>query len=211
MRIGTVNAIWRFPTKSMAGERLSVANVLSDGIEGDRTGAFSVVRGPRREGNYYRGKEDETLHLQHDRARVTAHAAERGYELEELDGERYFDAECISIVVDRWLDGVSQFVGYRIEPERFRPNVIVTAADGFRAAEPDLTGRMIGIGDAVRLRVLRPIVRCVVPNYDLNGGPSDDRVLRYLAQARETWMGIYCDVLRAGVARDGDTVDVLEL
>ena len=42
---------------------------------------------------------------------------------------------------------------------------------------------------------VKPIERCVVTTYDPDGGASDPRILRYVAQERKTWMGIYCDVV----------------
>jgi uncharacterized protein len=35
-RAGSVVALWRYPVKSMAGERLEVAAIDADGIVGDR-------------------------------------------------------------------------------------------------------------------------------------------------------------------------------
>lgn len=75
--------------------------------------------------------------------------------------------------------------------------------------EAMLTGRELQLGE-VTLRVRYPIERCVVPSYDPGGGGSDPRILRYVAQARSNWMGIYCDVPRAGIARTGDSLVLIE-
>ena len=101
---------------------------------------------------------------------------------------------------------MSEHVGYRVEYQRFRPNFFVTA-DRAVPGEAALAGLQLQLGE-VMLRVRYPIERCVVTTYDLNGGEADPRILRYVAAERSTWMGVYCDVLRVGVVR---TDDVLEL
>ena len=40
MRVGTVSELWRYPVKSMVGERLAAAEVSWHGVEGDRRWAF---------------------------------------------------------------------------------------------------------------------------------------------------------------------------
>ena len=163
-----------------------------------------MVRAPART---YRGKEDERLHRLHSADEALALAA--GTHLESSDDDPFFDDAPVSLIVDRWLDGLSSFVGYRVEFERFRPNFYIEADPGVAVDEAMLTGRELQLGE-VTLRVRYPIERCVVPSYDPGGGGSDPRILRYVAQARSNWMGIYCDVPRAGIARTGDSLVLIE-
>jgi len=206
MQIGTLRAIRRYPVKSLRGEVLDACSVFATGLEGDRGSALIATSGPRA-GKAYRGKEDDRLHRL-DRAEE-ALALAPGIELAQSDDGGFFDDAPISLIVDRWLDGVSSFVGYRVEFERFRPNFFVEAAPGIALDEAALTGRELRLGE-VTLRVRYPIERCVVPTYDLQGGSADPRILRYVAQARSNWMGIYCDVPRAGIARTGDSLELIE-
>jgi uncharacterized protein YcbX len=205
MLVGRLDAIWRYRTKSLHFEALDAADVDSDGIRGDRTRALIVTAGHARLGKTYRGGENDRLHLVTDAESARALAAQRGVQTEERDGERFFDAAPISILVDRWLEGLNTYLGYAVEPIRFRPNLLVRAADGFSMLEDDLVGWELALGP-VRLRVRQPIERCVVTTYDPDGGASDPRILRYVAQQRKTWMGIYCDVVATGVIRPGDEV-----
>ena len=202
MQIGRLDAIWRYPTKSLHFESLDVAEVDPDGIRGDRSRALVVTAGHARLGKPYRGTENERFHLESDDEAARALAAERGVQTE-VHGGRFFDAAPISILVDRWLEGLSAHVGYHVEPHRFRPNLFVRAADGFALLEDDLAGWELALGP-VRLRVRQPIERCAVTTYDPEGGASDPRILRYVAQERRTWMGIYCDVVATGIIRPGD-------
>jgi uncharacterized protein len=206
MQIGTLRAIRRYPVKSLGGEELEAAAVRDTGLEGDRTTALINDDGPRA-GAPARGKENDRFHLQHTLEEARAIAAP--VHVEQSDDEPFFDDAPVSLIIDRWLDGISTFVGYRVEWERFRPNFYVEAQDGIALDEGALTGRELQLGE-VTLRVRYPIERCVVPTYDLRGGDADPRILRYVAQARSNWMGIYCDVPRAGIVRIGDSLELIE-
>jgi uncharacterized protein len=206
MRIGTLSAIRRYPVKSLRGEELDTATVLGTGLDGDRTTALINDDGPRA-GKPARGKENERLHLQ--RTIEDARSIVSPVHVAQSDGEPFVDDAPISLILDRWLDGVSSFMGYRVEWERFRANFFIEAVDGIALDEETLTGRELQLGD-VTLRVRYPIGRCVVTTYNPNGGESDPRILRYIAQARSNWMGIYCDVPRAGIARIGDSLELIE-
>ncbi len=206
MQIGTLRAIRRYPVKSLRGEVLDACAVLPTGLEGDRDGALIATSGPRA-GKPHRGKEDDRLHRLDDAAEALSLAPD--IELAHSDDGGFFDDAPVSLILDRWLDGLSSFVGYRVEFERFRPNFFVEAQAGIALDEAALTGRELRLGE-VTLRVRYPIERCVVPTYDLHGGPADPRILRYVAQARSNWMGIYCDVPRAGIARTGDSLELIE-
>jgi uncharacterized protein YcbX len=206
MRIGTLRGIRRYPVKSLRGEELDTATVLDTGVDGDRATALINDDGPRA-GKPARGKENDRLHVQ--RTIEEARSIVSPVHVAQSDGEPFVDDAPISLILDRWLDGVSLFVGYRVEWERFRPNFFIEAVDGIALDEAALTGRELQLGD-VTLRVRYPIGRCVVTTYDPHGRESDPRILRYVAQARSNWMGIYCDVPRAGIARIGDSLELIE-
>ncbi len=210
MKIGSVAKIWRYPVKSLRGEPLEAATVQPDGIPGDRTRALIVRDGHARRGKTYRGKENNLLHLQTGVDSAVSAAQERGVDVDVAgEQEHYFDDAPVSILVDHWLRELSAHVGFNVEPERFRPNFFIEAAASFTADEAALTGRELCLGD-VWLRVRYPIERCVVTTYDQRTGESNSEILRYVAQNRSTWMGIYCDVLRAGTVRIGDSLALAE-
>jgi uncharacterized protein len=205
MVIGTLEAVRRYPIKSLRGDVLDWVDVAEDGIPGDRASALFVRSGNARVGNTYRGKEHDRLHLAGDASGATAAAAQRGVELEVRRGAHFFDVAPISILVDRWLDGVSEHVGYRVEWERFRPNFFVRAGSAFGQGEADLVGAALQLGP-VTLRVRAPIERCVTVTYHPRGEGNDARILAFLALHREATMGIYCDVLRPGIASVGESL-----
>jgi uncharacterized protein YcbX len=207
MVVGTVASIWRYPVKSLRPEPMDAAEVELSGVSGDRTAAYHV-RTPDhpRAGKVFRGKEHATLHLTSSDAAVRAIAVDARVDVELLDGERFFDAAPISILVDRWLEALSSHVGYAVEAQRFRPNFAIAASPDFLGDEWALDGRTLTLGSTV-LRVRKPIERCVVPTYDLRGGASDPRILRYIGTERDNRMGIYCDVVTPGIVRTGDRLE----
>lgn len=205
MLVGTLATIRRYPVKSLRGEELASAEIGPAGVLGDRVARLIVESGHVRVGREYRGMENDRLHLLPSAGEAVALAARSGVALRIERGERFYYSGAISLIVDRWLEDLSAHVGYAVEPERFRPNFVVAGAPEFDTLEDALCGTELDVGD-VRLRVVKPILRCVVTTYAPNGGASDPRILRYVAQERDAKMGVYCDVLRAGIARRGDSV-----
>src|SRR5579862_718375 len=209
MLIGTLDAVRRYPVKSLKPESLPCAQVTASGIEGDRRRALFVAAGSERVGKAYRGKENDRLHVVSDENAARDLAASRGVAVEVRTGTHFFDDAPVSIIIDRWLDELSAHLGYAVEWERFRPNFFVRADSGFRQSEWELQGSDLRVG-AVRLRVRSRIERCVAITYHPRGEPSDPEILRFIAQRRDACMGIYCDVLEPGRACTGDRVTIEE-
>jgi hypothetical protein len=209
MLLGTIDTIRRYPVKGLSGDSLDATEIVVDGIPGDRAARLVVESGHARVGRAYRGMDNEELHLASGIDEAIEMARERGIALRSESGERYHDDGAISLIVDRWLDDLSAHIGYAVEPERFRPNFLAKAAPDFALRESELIGKTLEIG-STRLRVRKPISRCVTITYDPQGGPADARILRLVAQERDAIMGVYCDVLRTGTARRGDSVRLVE-
>src|SRR5580698_4747937 len=148
MQLGRLAAIWRYPIKSLAGVSLENVVVLPEGLEGDRERALVVRDGHTRVGKTYRGKENDHLHTlaQPDAAVQNAHDRGVAVDLALDEDERFFDDAPVSIIIDRWLDGLSEHVGYRVEYQRFRPNFFV-AAQGAVPTEAALTGLQLQLGE----------------------------------------------------------------
>src|SRR5665213_2626931 len=121
--MGTLAQIWRYPVKSMHWQPLDRVEVDPEGLRGDRTSALIVRDGHARVGKTLRGKEHDRLHLMDDAAAAVASASGRGIATEVCSEGRYFDDAPVSLLLDRWLDGLSAHVGYAVEPIRFRPNL----------------------------------------------------------------------------------------
>jgi uncharacterized protein YcbX len=96
--------------------------------------------------------------------------------------------------------------GYDVR--RFRPNILVAvdepAAD---FPEAEWVGATVQIGSAA-MRVTVPTIRCVVPTRPQPGLELDRALTRQLATRTGRFLGVYADVVDAGVLRVGDEVRV---
>lgn len=109
-----------------------------------------------------------------------------------------------------------------IDARRFRPNLVLATppeVEGF--VEHDWVGRMLAVGDTVRLRVTDPSPRCVVPTLPQGDLPRDLGILRAvvahsrraipaLGGAAMPSLGVYAAVEQGGMVRRGDPVRVLD-
>ena len=203
--LGTLTSIWRYPTKSLRREPLQSVHVEKSGLAGDRRSALVLTTPDRaRTGKTYRGKEDERFHLIGDAQGAKAAAFERGMEVVETSGRRFFDDAPVSLLLDRWVHDLEGLAGRSLDPPRFRPNFFVTAAEDV-PDEASLVGATVALGDVV-LRVRSTTERCVTVTYDVETGTPDPAILRVLAQQRGAVMGVYCDVERPGSVKRGVTV-----
>jgi uncharacterized protein len=203
MVIGTLEAVRRYPIKSLRGVSLDYVTVETSGIPGDRSSALFARHGSRAD-KAYRGKEHDRLHLFDEAADAAASARERGDDVELRAGVHFFDCAPISILLDAWMHRLNAHVGYTVEWERFRPNFFVRASSPAGSPlEEALVDAHLQLG-TVGLRVRSPIERCVTITYHPRGEAGDPRILRFLAQERNAAMGVYCDVLQPGVATIGD-------
>jgi uncharacterized protein YcbX len=205
--LGSVTHLWRYPVKSLAAEPLDCAEVDAAGVAGDRRAAlFLRTEGAARSGKTYRGKEHNLLHTVAGAERAIALARERSADVEcRNDAGPYFDDAAFSLIFDRWLQEAEAYVGYPLDPLRYRANAFARAAPDFDFSEGSLVGRTLAIGSA-RLRVTGPIGRCVTTTYDVVTGESDPAVLRAVARYRDNVMGIYCAIVAPGTLRPGDAV-----
>jgi len=203
--LGRIEALWRYPVKSLAPEPLQQAQIDAGGIPGDRARALVVREGHARMGKPYRGKEHHRLHTMTEPRSAIAAARDRGVTVEIEGGpeRHFFDDAPISVVFDAWIAEVERALEMRLDPQRWRPNFYVKAAPGFAMDETALCGAVLEAGSAV-LRVREPIGRCITVTYDVQTGEAENDVLLYIAQRRGNRMGIYCDVEVAGTVRAGD-------
>jgi uncharacterized protein YcbX len=219
--MASVVEVWRYPVKSMAGERLDSCAVGHTGLEGDRR--WALVDGtPNRAGKLLSIRQDERLMTYRARLngtgvevvapdgaiqgldeRIVSHlAAETSRPLtsRELEGANYDDSPVL--VVN--LATVAAFgvqAGLPVDHRRFRANLYV---DGL-APEEEIAwlGRHVAVGE-VELEVVKQCDRCVVITRDPDTTITTPKLLRVLNETYGTYMGVYCQVTRPGrvVVRD---------
>ncbi len=217
----SVAEIWRYPVKSMAGERLESCLIAATGLEGDRR--WALVDGtPNRAGKLFTNTQDarlmrygarlagqtvevvtpvgETRGLDDVLVAELAAQTSRPLTLRDAAGLNYDDSHVL--VVN--LSTVAAFelsAGVEIDRRRFRANLYL---DGLEPEEElRWLGRSIVAGDA-ELEVVSRCERCVVITRDPVTTVATPELLRVLTQTSETCMGVYCRVVRPGMVAVGD-------
>jgi uncharacterized protein len=205
-----VAGIWRYPIKTLAGERLRDARIGPFGIPGDR---IVWVRGPE-------GVRTSRRH--HRLLGLRGTLNEDGHAL--VDGHPWESPEALALVReaagdDAWLESSTQTERFDVLPllvatdgavaafgrdvRRLRPNILIGGVDGLD--ERQWAGRELHIGDVVvRLDSLR--ARCPMTTVDPDTLERDPNVLRDIGRRFGGRLALNADVIRAGTISEGDPV-----
>ena len=119
----------------------------------------------------------------------------------------FFDIATVHILTRATLECLQELYPQgRFEVPRFRPNVVVKATDTSKGfVENDWLGRIIAVGEKVRLKVDLNCARCVMTTLAQRDLPKDSRILRTAAQHNHVNVGVYASVLEGGKIRIGDS------
>jgi len=209
-----VAELWRYPVKSLGGERLARARVTSNGIEGDRVVhvregqrvltarthprllALSAVLGadgePLIAGRPWTAPESA--------AAVRAAAGDRAM-LVRYEGRERFDVLPLLVATD----GAIAALG--VDGRRLRPNIVIAGVDGL--AERGWPGRAIRIGEVVvALEKLRG--RCVMTTYDPDTQVQDLGVLQRIVDDFGGRVALDSAVISGGTITIGDPIELLD-
>jgi uncharacterized protein len=209
-----VGEIWRYPVKSMGGERLEAALLTGDGIPGDRViharDADRVITArshPVLLGFRARlGPDGEPLvdgqpwSAEAVAARIRQ-AVGPDVRLARFDGPERFDVLPLLVATD----GAIARLG--MDRRRFRPNILVSGASA--DAERSWPGKRLRIGEAV-IDVASLRQRCVMTTYDPDTQVQDVSVLRRIVRELDGRLALDCQVIEPGRVAIGDRVEVLE-
>lgn len=114
----------------------------------------------------------------------------------------------VSLAGTASLRALSDKVGRRLDPRRFRQNIWLDGLAPFE--ELDWVGREIAIGAGMRARVVEPIERCLATSANPDTGRRDVDTLGALEAG---WghrdLGVYLEVFRAGAVAVGDRLTLL--
>jgi uncharacterized protein len=210
-----VAGLWRYPVKSLAGERLEAASLTPDGIPGDR---IVHVRGP--EGVRTSRRQFRLLGL---RGTLGPDGKPR------VNGHSWDSADALALVRkaagdDAWLEADDSLERFDIMPllvatdgavaafgrdvRRLRPNILVGGVEGM--AETLWEGARLRIADAVvRLDSLRG--RCPMTTVDPDTLDRDPDVLRDIGRRFGGRLALDAHVERRGTVRIGDAVALDDL
>ncbi|MET0625486.1 MAG: MOSC domain-containing protein [Pyrinomonadaceae bacterium] len=119
------------------------------------------------------------------------------------------DCRPVSLIGVQTVRQIEEEVGVAVDKRRFRANVYLDlAAGGF--GEDRLVGRRLRIGSRAVVAVLERDPRCKMISLDPDTAEHDPEVLRKVAQAHETYAGVYCAVLVEGIVSKGDPVEAVD-
>lgn len=224
---GAVSELWRYPIKSLLGERLQEAHVDERGIVGDRLFAVTDRNGKIGSGKATRrfrrldGLFELHARTEDERPIVTLPGGRElcvgDPSLDTFLSEHYGDE--LRVVVEstvphhdaaplhllttaslRWLQ--DKLPGSAIDRRRFRPNILVNAA-GSNLVEDEWVSARLRLGTAI-VRVIERCERCVMTTNVQSDLPQDPAVLRSVSSLNQAFFGVYASVEEPGIIRIGD-------
>lgn len=230
--VGRVVGLWRYPVKSMAGEPLTEVEVSWHGLSGDRRWAF-IRDGLTQSGFPWltlRERGDMSHYLpsfvdpaQPDKSSTLVRSPS-GIVFDVTDpklatelwpqGARVikqnrgvFDTFPLSLITTQTIDRLGEMVGAQLDVQRFRPNILVEAAEHAPFLEDSWMGCVLRIG-GMRMRVDKRDGRCVVITIDPASSERNPAILRAVARDRQGCLGIYASTVQPGCAAVNDLVFV---
>lgn len=209
-----VTEIWRYPVKTMAGEKLQRVKIGSLGIEGDRVVHVEDVHGrvitsrshPRflsHRGTL--GADGEPLvdgRPWNDPA-VAAEVKEIGgldTKLVRFDGAERFDVLPLLVATD----GAIASFGH--DHRRLRPNIVIGEVEGL--TEREWPGSCLRIGKVV-IGVQDLRLRCIMTSYDPDTQVQDKEITRGIYERFEGKLALNCFVIEGGDVAVGDDVHLV--
>ena len=225
IELGQIEAIFRYPVKSMRGEPLEAATVGWNGLDGDRRfalrrlderGEFPWLTGSKlpellqftpRLPSHVLTPEGEALPVMGD-----ALAAEIGrrygapVQMMQLKNG-IFDEASISVITSDTAREITRLAGTPADVRRFRPNIVVRSTRAVPFEEDEWIGGVLAFGDdGPAIAVTMRDVRCVMVNFDPDGGSPEPAVLKAVVRANGNHAGIYGTVTRSGRVTVGQTI-----
>jgi hypothetical protein len=210
-----VAELWRYPVKSMRGERLEQAELTLEGIPGDRglyvvDAAGGIVSARTRPGllglaaTYDQASGEvlvDELPWRHPLiAAEVERAAGQGARIVRATGPERFDILPLLVATD----GAIEAFGY--DYRRLRPNVVLGGVEGL--AERGWEGEQVAVGDAViGLATLRG--RCITTTYDPDTLVQDVDVLRSIQARFDGTLALNAWAGQPGAVHVGDEAHVL--
>ena len=236
VKIGHVEAIFRYPVKSMAGERLEAANLGWYGLDGDRR--LALRRIDDRSGMPWltAGKLPDLLLFNPQRREASSQGelpthirTPDGVEMpvfgEDLAaevGRRYgapvqmmqlrhgiFDETPVSVIASETVSEIERLAARSLDVRRFRPNVVVRLVRSSAFQEDEWLGGELSFGegeDAPAIAVTMRDERCAMLNLDPDSATSAPEVMKAVVRANQNNAGIYGTVTRTGQLIVGQTV-----
>ena len=238
MEIGRIEGLFRYPVKSMAGERLDAAGLGFHGVDGDRR--LAVRRLDDRGGFPWltAGRLADLLRFTPRRA-ADAAADDLPAEVVTPDGEPLplfgealaadigrrhkapvelthlkhgvFDDATVSLIASDTVAEIGRLAEVGADVRRFRPNIQIRLHLAGPFQEDAWVGRVLAFGDgkdAPTVAVTMRDIRCAMVNLDPDSAAANPAVMKAVVRANENGAGVYATVTRAGRLAVGQAIQL---
>ena len=228
IKIGEVEALFRYPVKSMSGEPLEAVDLGWHGLEGDRRLAFRraddrggfpwltasklpelILFAPQQRGSGASG--DLPTHV---RTPEGQELAVFGQELAGEVGRRHgspvemmhlnrgiFDEASISVIASATVSEVARLAAQRPDVRRFRPNILIASMRSVPFEEDEWVGGVLWFGETqegASIGITNRDERCSMVNFDPDSARPTPEVLKAIVRVRDNRAGVYGAVTRRG-------------
>jgi uncharacterized protein len=236
IELGHISAIFRYPIKSMAGERLDSAKIGWHGVEGDRRlafrrladrGAFPWLTASRLpELLLYQpiGRQEITgeplpTHVRTpdgreygltDEALVKEIATRHRGDVELMPlSHGIFDEAAVSAIAWGTIRSITREAGHDADVRRFRPNLLIDTQGAQPFEEDGWVGKILEFGSertGPAISVTMRDKRCVMMNLDPDTAEANAEVMKTVIRMNDNYAGVYGTVVRTGELRVGQVV-----
>lgn len=234
--VGHVEALFRYPVKSMAGEPVEVAELGWHGIDGDRRLALRRLKDPTGFPWLSATRLPDLLlftPLRHpdsapgdipvsvrtpDGREMPVFGQDLAAEIERRHGAPVqmmhlragiFDDATISLITTGTIAEISRLAGHPPDVRRFRPNIQVRLLQPASFQEDDWLGGILWFGPPEQgpcLSVTMLDPRCSMVNLDPDSGAAAPEMLKSIVRTHQNNAGIYATVIRTGRLAVGQSI-----
>lgn len=226
---GQILELWRYPVKSLKGEKCSHLQIEKHGVLRDRIYAFKDKTKNNSFPWFTIRQCSEMLQFtpylndQGELAQILSPSGEIHKvsdpqfisSLEKLWGGTFelvhnpkniLDDGPVSLLSSQTVSLLEQQLNQKVDFMRFRPNLLVKWNEA-TSLEENLVGKKIRMGEVV-LKVESRDPRCVVVNVDPSTSQKNPEILKNVAKSFGGNFGVYLSVLKTGKVNVGDKVEV---
>ena len=229
-RVGRVVGLWRYPVKSMGAEALAEVDVSWHGLAGDRRWAFIrngvaqsgfpwLTLREREDMSHYRpsfvepARPDKSPTVVRTPSGVIFDVTDSALGAELCPGgvrvikqdRGIFDTFPLSLITTQTIARLGEIVGAPLDIQRFRPNILVEAADEAPFPEDGWVGSVLRLG-GIRMRVDKRDGRCIIITIDPVTTARNPAILRTVAGDRQGCLGVYGSTVEPGRVAVNDPV-----
>ena len=229
MEFGKVESLWRYPVKSLIGEKLESLDIDIRGVSGDREYAVS-----NSDGKFGSGKDTRRFRRIDGLFSMSAESSVNGVSIKFPDGIvltdkdpsinsklsvtlgqsvtltkeaeiPHFDDGAVHILTTSSLFSLRDLLpNSGIDSRRFRPNIVIDSL----YFDQDLVGKTIRIGETV-LEVTHKTERCRMITIDQPALESRPEILKSVSRHFGLDFGVYAKVLSTGTLSVGEKVEIV--